>query len=308
MKKFGFVSAWFCLVLSVCVLISQQVCAADGLTKIADNVYSYVDTKGASPQNSFGANAGIIIGKEGIVVVDTLISAKEAKRFIQDIRKISDKPIKYVVNTHWHLDHTFGNSEFEGLVAIIISHAADKKNLMAGGEETLKNAKTYGLSEDDMAGTKIAYPELSFTDRMQIDLGDQAVDLIYIGPSHTSGSIVVFLPDKKIMFAGDVLFTGYHPYIADGDLGGWLKSLDAIMALDVVTIIPGHGPVSGKRDIKDMKDYLVTFDKKARELAAQSSDIKYITSEMKKALPRRAELESIIQSNIQIRYLKKEDL
>lgn len=304
MKRVSFVSTWFYLMFSVCVLFGQQVYAAGGLTKISDTVYSYVDVKGASPQNSFGANAGIIIGKNGIVVVDTLTSAKEARRFIQDIRKISDKPIRYVVNTHYHLDHAFGNSEFEKLGAIIISHAVDKTNLVTNGEATLKNAKAYGLTEDDMAGTKIAYPLLSFTDRLQIDLGDQKVDLIFAGPSHTGGSIFVYLSDQRILFAGDILFTGYHPFIAEGDLTGWLKVLDHVMTLDTVAIIPGHGPVSTKKDLQEMKDYLITFDRKAKELSATSKDAAYIASEIRKALPLRPEADFLIKSNIQMRYMK----
>lgn len=111
------------------IVFSQRVSAQEALTKIADNVYSYVDVKNSSPSNSFGTNAGIIIGKDGIVVIDTLVSSKEAKRFIKDIRAVSDKPIKYVVNTHYHLDHTFGNSEFVKLGATVISHINCKNNL-----------------------------------------------------------------------------------------------------------------------------------------------------------------------------------
>ncbi|MBI5205658.1 MAG: MBL fold metallo-hydrolase [Nitrospirae bacterium] len=294
----------------VFVLISfftfgQSAFAQSGLTKIADNVYSYVDVKGAAPQNSFGANAGIIIGKDGIVVIDTLISAKEAQRFINDIRKISDKPIKYVVNTHFHLDHTFGNSEFAKLGAIIIAQASDNENLQKSGEATLKNASAYGLSEKDMEGTKIAYPQLSFNDKLGIDLGEQKVELIYAGPSHTGGSILVYLPDKKILFAGDVLFTNYHPYIADGDIKSWGRVLDYIMKMDVATIIPGHGPVSTKKDVTDMKAYLIAFDKNAKKLSAKSKDGEYIFSEIKKILPVRAELEALIKANLQMKYLKK---
>lgn len=283
----------------------QNVFAEQGLTKIADNVYSYVDVKGATPQNSYGANAGIIIGRDGIVVIDTLISAKEAQRFINDIRKISDKPIKYVINTHYHLDHTFGNSEFVKLGAIIISHVNDDRSLRKSGESALQNAKMYGLSESDMEGTKIAYPQISFNNKLEIDLGDRKIELIYPGPSHTSGSILVYLPDNKILFAGDALFTDYHPYIADGDIKSWVKVLGYIMKMDVTTIIPGHGPVSTKKDITDMKKYLIAFDKNAKKLSAKSKDVEYIFSEIKKTLPARAELEAIIKSNIQMKYLKK---
>lgn len=305
MKRTGVVRiGLYVLMFLICVFCCGAA-SAQGLTKIAEDVYSYVDVKGGSPQKSFGANAGIVIGKDGIVVVDTLISAKEAKKFIKDIRAVSDKPIRYVVNTHYHLDHTFGNSEFEKLGAVIIAHENGKKDLKDKGEATLKNAKAYGLSDTDMEGTKIAYPVLTFRDRMGIDLGDRQVELIYAGPSHSDDSIVVYLPDKKILFAGDILFTEYHPFIADGNLEGWVKALDTLMAMDVEKIIPGHGPISGKHDLREMKEYLVLFDGKAKELAGKSNDLEKIFSEIKKQLPERAEGEALIKGNLQMKYLKK---
>ena len=128
------------------LFVAQQALAQDGLTKIADNVYSYVDIKNGSPKNSYGANAGIIIGTDGIIVIDTLISSKEAKRFIKDIRAVTDKPVKWVVNTHYHLDHAFGNAEFVKLGATVISHENCKRNLTDRGEAALKNAGNYGLT------------------------------------------------------------------------------------------------------------------------------------------------------------------
>jgi len=281
------------------------VSAADGLTKIADNVYSYVGVKKASPANSFGANAGIVIGRDGIVVIDTLISAKEAGRFIKDIRAVSDKPIRYVINTHSHLDHTFGNVEFARLGAVIVSHVNGRKNMQINGEANLKKASAYGLSEKEMEGTRITYPTLTFSEKMQIDLGDQILELVYDGPSHTDDSIYVYLPNKRILFAGDILFTDYYPNIADGDLAGWTKTLDSVAALDVAKIIPGHGPLSDKTDVLEMKSFLIGFDKKARELAAVSDDAGYITSEIKKALPHREELDFLVPMIIQKKYLKK---
>ncbi len=305
MKKYSSIKWLAVLVFIVYAVLCGNVFAAEKLTKIADNVYSYVDTKNSSPKNSFGANAGIIIGKDGIVIIDTLVSSNEAKRFIKDIRKVSDKPIKYVVNTHYHLDHTFGNADFKRLGAVIISHTNDGNNLKTHGETALKNAKNYGLSEKDMKGTKIAYPVLTFNERMEIDLGDRKIELIYFRQSHTDGSIMVYLPDNKILFAGDILFTGYHPFMGEGDIEGWLKTLDYIMAMDVEKIIPGHGPVSTKKDIEDMKDYLIAFDKKAKELAAKSDNAEYIASEIKKFLPPRPEGAGLILWNIQMKYMKK---
>ncbi len=293
------------LVLAALAAAAGQPAAAEGLAKIADGVYSYVDTKQASPQNGFGANAGIVVGKNGVLVVDTLVSAKMAKQFIKDIRAVTDKPIRYVVNTHAHLDHAFGNSEFRALGALIVGHADCKRDMAAKGEAVLKNIGAYGLTDKDMEGTSIALPELTFTDRMEIDLGDATVELVYPGPSHSPGSIVAYVPAVKVLFAGDVLFTGYHPFMGEGDLKGWLKALDRIDAMDAARIIPGHGPVSGKKDIADMKDYMRAFDTRARELCLKSRDIEYVSSEIMKFLPKRAEAEFLVKSNLEMMYLPK---
>jgi len=293
------------LLLGSILISTPEASAEQHLAKIADGIYSYLDTRNATPKNSFGANAGIIIGKEGVLVVDTLVSAKEAARFVKDIRSVSDRPIKYVVNTHAHLDHTFGNSEFAKTGAVIVAHQNCRKNLELNGEATLKRAKGYGLTDDDLAGTVIKLPSVTFTDRMEIDLGGLRVVLIYPGPTHTNESILVYVPEKRVLFAGDTLFTGYHPNIGDADLPGWIKTLDYMGSLAAETIIPGHGPVSGKNDLAAMKDYLIAFDAKAKELTASSNDIGFIVSELKKSLPQRPELDFLIGANVQARYLKK---
>lgn len=282
---------------------SRGAFARQELTKITDNVYSYVDVKNAAPGNSFAANAGIIIGSDGILVVDTLISAREARRFMADIRKVSPKPIRYVVDTHYHLDHAFGNGEFAKAGGLIIAHAADRNDLEQKGEPTLKQAKEFGLTDEDMRGTVIALPALTFTDRMSVYLGTEKVELIHIGPSHTKGSVLVYLPKSKILFTGDILFSDFHPYLGEGDLAGWIRNLDCILSLDVTTIIPGHGPISGKRDIEQMKEYLAAFDRKARELAATSEDAEAIAGELKKTLPARSQGEFLIPSNVREKYL-----
>ena len=280
--------------------------AADiGLTRIAENVYSYVDVKNGSPSNSFAANAGIIIGRDGVVVVDTLMTAKEARRFIKDIRAVTQKPIRYVVDTHYHLDHAFGNSELVRLGAVVVAQERDRANLEKNGQDSLKRSGEYGISKEDIAGTEIALPSLTYDTRMTIDLGDQKVVLMYPGAAHTSGDTLVYLPDKKILFAGDILFTNFHPFLGEGDLPSWGRVLDSILAMDVEKIIPGHGPLSTKEDVKDMKKYLVVFDLKAKELCSKSDDLKYIVPEMLKTLPTRQGGDFLVGSNIEMRYLKK---
>ncbi len=292
------------LILALLLLLATSALA--DFTKIADNVYSYVGATDASPANSFAANAGIVIGRDGILVVDTLISAKEGQRFLADIRKISDKPIKYVVNTHTHLDHAFGNCVFARQGAVVISHDADRRLLEKIGEGTLKNIGNYGLKPEDMAGTEIFLPSLTFSETMTVDLGGETVELIRVAPSHTEGSVIVYLPAKKLLFSGDILFTDFHPYLADGDIPGWTRTLDALLAMDVEWIIPGHGPLSTKKDLREMKEYLLLFDAKARELAAGSQDADAISAELKKALPKRSLAEWMIGFNVKSRYLQKQ--
>lgn len=293
----------FITVLCTLLLIAQT--ASADLTRLADNVYFYVGEKDASPGHSFAANAGIVIGRDGVLVVDTLISAREGERFLADIRKVTAKPIKYVVNTHTHLDHALGNCVFARLGATVISHEADRASLAANGAELLKKAGNYGLKPEDMAGTEIAVPTLSFSEKLFIDLGGLEVQLLRTAPSHTAGSLVVYLPKEKLLFSGDILFTDFHPFMADGDLNGWNATLDSLLTMDVVRIVPGHGPLSGKKDLREMKEYLLLFDKKARELAAAGMDADAIAAELKKVLPSRSMADWMIAYNVKMRYAGK---
>lgn len=283
MKKLPFLA----LALLFLLFFQQAVHADGGLIKITDSVYSYTDVKGAAAKNSFGANAGIIIGKDFLVAVDSLMSAQEARRFIKDIRKISKKPVKFLINTHYHLDHSLGNSEFAKLGAVIIAQENDKANMQKAGEGMLQFAKQMGLSDQDLQGTKLSYPTLTFKERVTLDLGNNKIEILYLGPGHTSGSVLVYVPQEKVLFAGDTLFTAFHPFLGEANIEGWVKVLDGVMAMEVARIIPGHGPVSTKKDVADLKSYLLVFDQKAKELTAKSSDLNFIVGEMKKALPSR---------------------
>ncbi len=279
-------------------------CAADGLQKISDHVYAYAGTSNPSPANSFGANAGIVIGDKGILVVDTLGSVKGARKFIEDIKKISDKPIRYVVDTHSHFDHTFGNSEFAAMHAVILAQTSCPINMNKKLPLVIKNAKSYGITEEDAKAIKITYPDVTSPEMMRIDLGNVSVDILFMAPSHTDDSVMVFIPRDRVLFSGDVLFTDYYPYMGDGDIIGWGKTLDFIVSVPVDKIIPGHGPVSAKKDVIEMKDYILAFDRKAKELCANSNDIEAISAELKKSLPGRSQAEFLIKGSIQAKYLQ----
>lgn len=160
------------------------------------------------------------------------------------------------------------------------------------------------MNQEDMAGTTAAYPVITYGDRMTIDIGGQIVDLIHARYSHTSGDTLVYLRDKKILFTGDILFTDYHPFLGEGNIEEWAKELDDIRTMDVEKIIPGHGPLSGKKDVEDMKSYIILFDRVAKDLASRSNDVQAITAELKAVLPLRPEGTFLIPNNVQMKYLK----
>lgn len=295
------------LVVFMLVVCGAMAAEADGLQKLSDRVYAYVGITNASPSaNSFGANAGLVIGKNAALVIDTLVSEKEAQRFIADIRKVTDKPVKYVVNTHYHLDHAWGNAAFVRRGAVVIAH--EKARAAAPkGAYGLAHPETFGMTAKDLEGTTLAGPTITFPDRLSVDLGDVTVELSYHGPTHTEDSIVVLIPEEKIMFTGDLLFTDYRPFLAEGDIANWRNVLADLSESAPPAMVPGHGPVSNRDDLKKMAEYLQAFDAKARELCAgkRAEDAATIAVELEKQLPRqdRAELPGMTEMNLRARYL-----
>lgn len=275
------------------------------LTRISDAVYAYVGVPEGTAGNAFSANAGVIIGDDGAVVVDTLTSAKEGELFLQAIRKVTDKPILYVVNTHYHLDHAMGNCVFKNLGARIISHTKCRQSILDTGEQTLQDPGMFGLDPAFWEGTTIAAPTLTFERELDIDLGNLSVKIIHSGfASHSPGSIMVHIPDQGVLFTGDILFTDFHPFLAEGNFPGWNKTLDLITSMNVTKIIPGHGPLSTNKDVLAMKTYLQLFDENAKKLCAIHNNAETVKEEMVKVLPRRNGGEFIIPMNLTMRYIQ----
>jgi len=275
------------------------------LKKITASVYAYTEVPEGTPDNKYSANSGIVIGNDAVLVVDTLTSAEEAEGFAAEIRKITDKPIRYVVNTHYHLDHALGNSFFADMGARIIGHVKCRDAILSGGEKMLGNPAAFGLPADFWVNTRSVAPDMAFERGMILDLGGITVKLIHTGfASHSAGSIIVHIPSEDVLFAGDILFTDFHPYIGEADLSGWENNLDFIHEMNVGHIIPGHGPLSSNRNIEEMRAYLPFFDKKAKELCAQEKDLEKLTAAMLDVLPERKSGDYIVTMNLQTRYLQ----
>ncbi|MEH6470314.1 MAG: MBL fold metallo-hydrolase, partial [Halopseudomonas sp.] len=220
------------------------------------------------------------------------------------IRSVTDKPIRYALNTHFHSDHSFGNADFAAAGATVISHKMADAYMKKWSQKILDKGWS-GLTKEQSAGTSIAYPDLLFQDSIELDLGGIKPQLIFNTHSHTKGSVFVHLPEQKVVFAGDVLFNDYHPNMSASDVDGWVDTLDQITALDIDTIVPGHGPLSAKQDLAELRSYLLMFDDKAKEFAAQSDDRKAVKAKLLKVMPHRAHGESAIANSLKWKYMPK---
>ena len=125
-----------------------------------------------------------------------------------------------------------------------------------------------------------------------------------VAHSHSKGSVFVYIPGRKVLFAGDILFTEYYVNMGSSNIDGWAKTIDHLMGLDINHIIPGHGPLSEKKQLADMRDYLFIFDEKAKELSTSNSDIKSVAKQIKGMIPQKPKGERMIASSLR-KYIKK---
>lgn len=293
------------LLLSVCTTVLAE--PAVTLQRVSEHVYALAGVTDALPSaNSYGSNVGVVVGDNAVLVIDTLISAKHAQRLANAIRQLTDKPIKYVVNTHYHVDHVLGNCVFASQGAVIIAHEKTNPD-MPKVAARLAHPDSLSMTAADLEGTALAAPTITFPRDMSIDLGGVTVELNYPGPTHTPGSITAYVPQDKVLFAGDILFTRYHPNIGEGDLANWQKVLADLEKTPATQIIPGHGPLSTVADLRDMRVYLREFDTQAQTLCAgkTAADAPALAELLAQRLPsqNRTELRMMIERNLRARYL-----
>jgi len=229
-----------------------------GVKRLAPNVYAYIQGKGTW----YWSNAGFIVGNDYVVVVDSLATVGLTQRFKDEIEKITDKPVRYLINTHHHGDHTYGNHIFAG--ATIISHIDCRREVTQTPimDPGLLNAI---FPEFDFRGIAATPADITFEKQLTLHVDGREIRLVHFGPGHTSGDIIVHLPDEEIIFAGDFIFLYSTPVAMDGSFAGWLNNLDAIAKLGARTYVPGHGPVCGAEGLNLCRDYLVIVLHEARK-------------------------------------------
>lgn len=232
--------------LAASVVARGAASAADGLrlTPVADGVYAFAGVDALMEPRNHGAicNVGVIVGAEAVAVVDSGGSVAEAEGLVKAIAEVTDRPIKYLVNTHMHPDHIFGNAVFKRLGATIVGHRNLPRALEARGAFYLQSY-TRQLGEELMRGIEIVPPTQVVNAIETIDLGRRTLELRAWKPAHTDNDLTVLDPATKTLFAGDLVFMRHLPTL-DGSLLGWMRQLDTLAAVQASKVVPGHGPAS----------------------------------------------------------------
>jgi len=274
-----------------------------GLHEVGSGVFAWLQ-----PNGEWGeSNAGLVIGDGEAVLVDTLWGPAFTQRMLSAIEQRVGVPIRTLVNTHSDGDHVWGNQLLEGTEIVATEAAA--AIIREEGPGALQRFKSLAprlrfvgglplpvvgtlvlpflprlelrrlgayvetmLAPYDFSDVRVTPPTRVFSGRLVIDAGEREVRLIEVGPAHTPGDLIVHVPDADVVFAADVLFVGVAPVMWAGPTSNWIAALERILDLDPAVVVPGHGPLSGPAEVRDLRDYLVWVDAAARpRLTAGSS-------------------------------------
>jgi cyclase len=302
----GFVAMTRCglLVAAVLALGPQAAAAQDlfDLQKVGDGVYAAL----AKPRTPINCNAAVVVYDEGVLVVDTHSRPSSAQALIRQIKTVTDKPVRYAVNSHFHWDHAQGNHAypvaFPKQVAIVASEAT-RENLRLLGMQRVKDQiestprqiedlKKRLAAEKDPASQatlrdslrqheeylaeiktlELTLPDLTFDKSLILHRPDRDIVLLFLGRGHTSGDVVAWLPKQRVVATGDLLH-GWMPFMGDSYPPEWVATLDALDKLDFDHIIGGHGTVKPKSHLRFFRDYLADLIAEVRRARERSESL-----------------------------------
>jgi cyclase len=246
-----------------------------GLHDLGKDCYAWLQ-----PDGSWGySNSGLIVDRGETLLVDTLMDLKHTREMLAGYRRAvpAANHIGTLVNTHSNGDHTYGNQLVAG-ARIIASRACAEEMAQRRPEEraeVMRNWERHGPSAAawhelyhgrfDFEGIVYTPPTEVFDRELTLHVGAKEVRLVNVGPAHTRGDVLVWVPGDRTAFTGDILFINGHPAVWAGPVSNWIKACDLILGWDVETIVPGHGPITDKGGVRALKAYFEYLTAEARK-------------------------------------------
>lgn len=246
--------------------------AAVRAVEVADRVWAVQGEAalGSSANRNFISNAGFVVGDSGVLVVDALGSPALAQELLAEIRRVTPLPVRYVVVTHYHADHIYGLQVFRAAGATVLAHSEGREYLNSDTARQRLEASRRDITPWIDARTELVPADRWLSDPVtRLDLGALTVEVRHTGPAHTAEDLVVWVPQRGALFAGDLFFAGRIPFVGQADSRRWITALDGLLALRPRVVVPGHGGVSTDpaADIVLTRDYLAHLRRTMGEAA-----------------------------------------
>ena len=222
------------------------------LKQVGPGVYAAID----GPEHKAGSNAGVVIGDDGVLVVDAFFNQPAARALVGEIHRLTPKPIRFLVNTHYHVDHTGGDQALRDAGAVIIAHRNVRGWVRVNNVNLLGDRITPAMRAQIEA---LPLPDLTTDKDLTVWLGSRKV-VVRTVLGHTGGDLTVFVPDAKVLFTGDMLWRKIPPNLIDGSVRQWLATdadFERMADAAHVTFVPGHGDVATLGDVNDFRAYLI---------------------------------------------------
>lgn len=225
--------------------------------QLAPDVYAVIGATGEAAPANHGVvgNLGILVGPEGVILIDTGTSARQARQLLADVREISARPVVLAINTHQNPAFVFGNGTLRSAGVPILAHVGTDTLINERCIRCLKQLNS-ALGAHEMEGTEVVRPTLTVERSTSITAGGRTIDILYYGPSSSPGSIAVYDRQSGIVFGGGLVSLDRIPDMKDADIGYWRAALSSLQALGATRIVPGEGPVSLPSRLAELDGYL----------------------------------------------------
>ncbi|MFF4208707.1 MBL fold metallo-hydrolase [Streptomyces sp. NPDC001796] len=235
--------------------------SAATLEEVADGVFAYVQPDGGWCLN----NAGVVVADGEAALIDTAATEERARRLRTAVSAVAPAPPRLVVNTHFHGDHAFGNFVFPE--AVVVAQHRTRTEMAAAGLHL-----TSLWPNVDWGDLRLVLPTVTYEDRMTLHVGSLRAELVHVGPAHTTDDTVVWLPERGVLFTGDLVMAGVTPFCPMGSVSGSLAAVDRLRAFGARVLVTGHGPVAGPEALDVTEGYLRRLQQLAKEGVAAGLD------------------------------------